>query len=109
MRLTVTMEGGIAYFPGLSRPVTVDSSELPAQEAGELERLVEAAHLFDQPAAAGPPARGAADYCQYTITVEAGERRHTLRVTEPIDDPGLQVLLHYLRARMKALRSRART
>lgn len=109
MRITFTMEGGIAYFPGLSRPVTIDSSELLKQEASELERLVEAARFFDQPATTGPPARGAADYYQYTITVEVRGRQHTVRVTDLVEDAGLQVLLRYLRAKAKALQAAART
>ncbi len=106
MRVTFTMEGGIAYFPGLSRPVTINSDELPEQETRELERLVEAACFFDQPATAGSPARGAADYHQYTVTVEVGGRQHTVRVTDPVENPGLQALLHYLRAKAKTVRAR---
>ena len=108
MRVTFTMEGGIAYFPGLSRPVTIDSGELPDHEARELERLIEAARFFDRPATAGPPARGATDYYQYTVTVEVGGRQHTVRLTDPVEDPGLQALLNYLRATAKALRAEAR-
>ncbi|NJD68947.1 MAG: hypothetical protein C3F12_08680 [Candidatus Methylomirabilota bacterium] len=109
MRITFTMEGGIAYLPGLSHPVVIDSSQLPEQEAGELEQLVEAARFFDQPAIMGSPERGAADYYQYTVTVEINGRRHTVRVTDLVEDAGLQVLLRYLRAKAKALRAAART
>jgi len=42
MRIQFKMEGGIAYFPGLSKPITIDSDQLPTQESDELKRLVNA-------------------------------------------------------------------
>ena len=82
MRVIFQSEGGIAHFPGLSRPVTIDGDQLPEQARAELRQLIEAARLFAQPAQGGSPARGAADYRQYTITVEADGRSHTVRLTE---------------------------
>jgi hypothetical protein len=102
------MEGGIAYFPGLSKPVMIDSNELPKEEAAELKRLVDAARFFDLPTVAGAPPRGAADYHQYTVTVEDSGRRHTVQLTDPIEDPNCQRLLGYLRAKVKVLRTAAR-
>ncbi len=97
MRIQLQMEGGIAYFPGLSKPITLDSDELPKQASDELKRLVNAAHFFDLPTVIGPPRRGAADYRQYTITIEDDGKQHTVRLTDPIADPNLQALLNYLR------------
>ncbi len=99
MRIQFKMEGGIAYFPGLSKPIMIDSDELPKQEADELKRLVNAAHFFDLPAVIGSPPRGAADYRQYTITIEDDRKQHTVRLTDPIEDPNLQALLTYLKTR----------
>jgi hypothetical protein len=97
------MEGGIAYFPGLSKPMIIDSAELPEQEANELKRLVNAAHFFDLPAVIGSPPRGAADYRQYTITIEDDRKQHTVRLTDPIEDPNLEALLTYLKTRRPTL------
>src|SRR5438128_130714 len=47
------MEGGIAYFPGRSSPITIDSDELPKQESDELKGLVNATHFFDLPKVIG--------------------------------------------------------
>jgi hypothetical protein len=99
------MEGGIAHFPGLSRPSVIDSDELPEEEAGELERRVEAARFFDLATTVGTPPRGAADYRQYTVTVEAGGQQHTVRLADPVGDPNLQALLDYLKKRARALRT----
>ena len=108
MRIQFKTEGGIAYLPGLSAPVTIDTAELPEPEAGELMRLVEEARFFDQPPTAAAPTRGAADYRTYTVTVEDGRRRHTVRFTDPVGDTGSQRLLDYLKAKTRAMRDAAR-
>jgi hypothetical protein len=105
VRIQLQMEGGLAAFPGLSQPVTIDTQKLPEKEAGELERLVHAARFFDRPATAGTPTRGAGDYRQYTITVEEGGRRHTVRLADPVADADLGALLAAVQAAARAARS----
>jgi UTP-glucose-1-phosphate uridylyltransferase len=102
MRLQFKMEGGIAYFPGRSSPITIDSDQLPKQESDELKRLVNATRFFALPTVMGAPSPGAADYRQYTITIEDEGKQHTVHVTDLIEDPNLQALLAYLRARRSA-------
>ena len=108
MRVTFQTEGGIAHFPGLSRPVTIETDQMPEQEAAELRELMGAARLLDRPAHMGKAARGAADYRQYTITVEAADRTYTVRLTDPVEDPDLQRLVRFLQDKAKALRAKAR-
>jgi hypothetical protein len=108
MRVIFQSEGGIAHFPGLSRPVTIEGDQLPEQAAEELRQLIEAARLFDQPAQVGNAARGAADYRRYTITVEAEGRSHTVRLTDPIGDSAMQRLVRFLQEQAKAQRRSAR-
>jgi hypothetical protein len=36
MRVQLKIEGGIAYFPGLSRPRVIESDKLSKEEAAEL-------------------------------------------------------------------------
>jgi hypothetical protein len=103
MRIQFRTEGGIAYFPGLSKPATIDTNELPAKEANELEQLIEAADFFDLPADFAPP-RGAADYRQYTISVTALGHTHTTRLVDPIEDPNVQALVDYLEVKARELR-----
>ncbi len=98
MRIQFKTEGGIASFPGLSKPVTIDSDQLPRQESDELKRLVNAAHFFDLPPVMGSPSPGAADYHQYTITIQDEGKQHTVHLTDLIEDSNLQALLTYLRA-----------
>ena len=91
---------GIAYLPGLARPIVIDGADLAPQEAAELERLIEAANFFALPAVVGRP--GGRDTRQYTITVDTGDRRKTVQITEPVDDPALQALLAFLQAKARA-------
>jgi hypothetical protein len=108
MRVIFQSEGGVAHLPGLSRPVTIEGDQLPEQAGEELRQLIEAARLFERPAQVGSAARGAADYRQYTITVEADGARHTVRLIEPIEDPALQRLVRFLQEQAKAQRKSAR-
>ena len=104
MRVTLTTEGGFAFFPGLAKPVTFDTDALPPEQAEELRRCVAAADFFNHPAVAAPPPPGAADYRTYTLTVEDGDRTHTVRFTDLTPDPALQAL----RAFVQGLRSSPR-
>jgi Emfourin len=97
MRIRLETEGGFAAFPGLNRPIEVDTAQLPAAEAAELDHLVDGARFFEQPAITPAPP-GAADYRQYTITVERPGRTHTVRVADPIGDSALAALVTRLQA-----------
>jgi hypothetical protein len=82
----------------------IESDALAGEDTRELQRLVEAARFFERPTAAGAPRHGAADYRQYTITVEEGGRQHTIHLTDPIEDPSLQQLLHFLKTKARVVR-----
>jgi hypothetical protein len=107
MHIQFTAEGGIAYFPGLNKPVSIDTAQLPPQEAAELERLVQAANFFDLPPAIAPPS-GAADYLQYTISIESGDRQHNVQVSNFVEDPTLLALVSRLKAKAKEFRASSR-
>lgn len=97
MRIQLKIEGGLAYFPGLSSPITIDGNALPPQEADKLKQLLDAVHFFDLPPVLNVPAPGAADYHQYTITVDDDSKHHTVQMTDPIEEPNLQALLAHLK------------
>lgn len=108
MRIEFTESGGLAYLPGLNKPVTIDVDCLDAGEAEQLRRSIEAARFFELPAAIGATTRGAADYQHYTLTVEDGGRRHTVRILVPVEDPALQDLVRTVRKYVKAARAAGR-
>lgn len=84
MRLTFKMEGGLAAFPGLSQPVTIDTESLPPEERASVERLVESCHFFDQPTS--PSQSAGADRRRYTLAIEEDGRSHAVSVLDPVPD-----------------------
>ena len=108
MRVTFAMPStGLGFFPGLAKPVIIDAARLAEPDAHELEALVAAARVFERPPAT-PPSATSADLRHYTITVEQGDRRRELQLSDPIDDPDLQRLVRFLEAQAAALRARPR-
>lgn len=109
MRIVFEMPAtGIAYFPGLARPVVIEPGGLPPEEARALLDCLATARFFDRPegsTGAAPPG-GGADCRRYAITVDAGERCRTLQVAEPIEDPELARLVRLLEAIARELRRR---
>ncbi len=99
---------GVAYFPGLAQPVTIDTRELSEPEAEELQRLVDEARFFDLPSATRTPYRTLPDMWLYCLTVEEGDRCHTIRLTDPAGDPILQTLLDVVRHDAEAVRQASR-
>lgn len=101
MRIKFKMEGGIAFFPGLSRPLIIDSDQLSKDEARELTQLIDAARFFEQPEIINTPPPGARDYYKYTITAEENGQHHTIEMVDPIEDQDLARLVAYLKAKRK--------
>lgn len=108
MRIEFSTEGGLAFFPGLSKPVAVEADRLGKDEAERLQRLVEAARFFDLPLVVGSPPPGAADYQSFVLAVDDGARRHTVRVREPVEDPALRDLIELVRKYAKDSRAAQR-
>jgi Emfourin len=96
MTITFEMSGGFASLPALSSPVTIDTAQIEPQTRTELESLVRLSRFFDQPSRS-TPAKGAADYRTYTITVQDGARVYTIQLTDPITDINLEQLVSRLR------------
>jgi emfourin len=95
MRVRFQVSGGLAAFPGLMGPRTIDVDALDPEARRSLTGLIDAAHFFELPARLAAP-KGA-DYQSYDITVEDDERRHTVHVSDPVTHPGLQALIARLR------------
>ena len=61
MRVELQTEGGVAFFPGLNKPVVVDSDDLPKKQAAQFQQLIDSTHFFDLPAASRSLPKGAAE------------------------------------------------
>lgn len=106
MRIEFSREGGLAFFPGLSKPQAVDLGALPPERAEALERAVGAARFFELPPTVGTAS--GADRTSYTLTIQEGERRHTVRFIEPVEEPHLRALLELVKQLEKERRREAR-
>lgn len=93
--------GGIAFFPGLSKPAVFDVDTLPQGESDRLRKLIGDARFYDQPTTVSNAARGAADYKQYVVTIREDEKCHSVTIAEPITDPALRALVEYLKTLFK--------
>lgn len=96
MRIQLEVSGGFAYFPGLNQPVIIDSNTSPKAQVEKVNHLLEEVHFFELPPSLHTAPPGAADYRQYTITVDDGIRHHVVQATDPIKNPGLQALINFL-------------
>jgi hypothetical protein len=92
MHIQFVRSGG---FAGARLALQVDTATLPPDEARALEELVEAAAFFSLPETL-LPAIPQADRYQYTITIERGDIRHTVRTSEEMAPSELQPLLDSL-------------
>lgn len=99
---------GLAYFPGLAQPVTIDCNDLPQAEAEEIQRLIDESRFFELPTASRTANRTLPDMWRYCLTIEDDGRCHTIRLTDPTGDPTLQALLDVVRAEAQAVRETRR-
>ncbi len=102
MRITFQRQGGVAFIPGLSKPVVIDTDQFVAPRRVELEQLVHAARFFALPATVGMKQRGTADYREYTVTVEDAGRSSTVHFIEPFDNSDVEELITALESHARA-------
>jgi len=69
-------------FGGIRREVRIETRSLSSEEREPLEGLVKASGFFSLPGKFPRPGKGA-DFFTYSITVDDGERVHTVEVSEP--------------------------
>lgn len=96
MQITLIRTGG---YTGIPLTVTVNTMTLAAEEAHHLHQLIEAADFFRLPGAIATSAQ--TDRYEYEITVESGDRTHTVTFAETSIPDSLRSLLQWLLARKK--------
>jgi len=96
MRVRFRTTGGVAFFPGLAAPRTIDVDTLDDKTRAKLTSLIRDVDFFNlRPQPSTRP--GAADHCTYQITVKDGSRHHTVSVCDPLPPGSLQQLIELLR------------
>ncbi len=102
LRVQFERSGG---FAGLRLAVDLSSDSLPAAEADELRRLVEAARFFELPSEIVGPAK-TADQFVYKVTVESADQSHTVTVGESSVPETLRPLIDWLSVAARKRRGR---
>ncbi|MBI2858981.1 MAG: hypothetical protein HYX90_07875 [Chloroflexi bacterium] len=92
MRIYFERTGGVTGIRLLS---SIDTDLLPPKEAQELADMIAAARFFDLPAVIASPATGA-DQFHYVVTVESGDRRHSVKAGDAAVPSDLRPLLRRL-------------
>jgi hypothetical protein len=87
-------------FAGIRREVRLDTGDLHGVEKSRIEGLVRGGGFFGLPASTPRPKKGA-DYFLYRITVEDGERIHTVETDEHSLSKELRPLVQELSKRLK--------
>ena len=100
MRITFQTSGGMAYFPGLAQPTVIDTEELPATEAEQLQQLIDAADFQALPQQLSQSSSRGRDMRTYTISVAEGKKKHTVQFSDPIPEE-LAPLVAALRAKSR--------
>jgi len=103
VKIDFSVDGGLASFPGLRHPVTLECDRLPPERRERLAQLVERARFFSAAPQRATPA--GADGRTYTVAIEDGARARTLKLAEPIGDAGLRELVDEIRDCARTLRS----
>jgi hypothetical protein len=102
VRIHFSIDGGLAAFPGLAKPVTIDCDALPPAERAHLHELVDRAALF----ACAPHSADSAlpDARRYTIAVDDGPLQRSITIAEPVESAPLRALISQLRSHARAER-----
>lgn len=110
MKIHFKTEGGLGFFPGLNKPLEIDSINLPEPEAVRLGELVAAAtrDAGQNSRSGGVHKSGAADYKKYTVFIENEGHQDVLQFTDGTVGPESQELLNYLRGKEKEHRAALR-
>jgi hypothetical protein len=97
MRISFERSGG---FAGMIMSTTVDTANLPANEASQLQQLVEVADFFNLATVISSP-NAQYDRFQYRVTVEDNDKQHTVTVSESGIPATLAPLIDWLTAAAK--------
>src|SRR5437016_1368054 len=94
MKITFERTGG---FGGLRISKTIETESLAPAERESLEKAVDAAGFFEMPPVVSAPGQEGNDRFQYRITIEKGDRQHTVEAGEAAVPERMRPLLDRLR------------
>ncbi|WP_213780778.1 protealysin inhibitor emfourin [Caballeronia sp. dw_276] len=96
MRAELRIDGGVGFFPGLARPITLDGSDLSPDERDEFSRLVSAIRALPG-AAPGATVKAVPDGRTYRITISSGDGNIELRCADAALPPAFSALMVFIK------------
>jgi hypothetical protein len=87
-------------FGGIRTTASLDLSTLPKKKAAAVQALIDAAKFFDLPASIRPK-HPQPDRFQFELTIEAGDRTHTVSISEEAASKELRALLAWLQKNLQ--------
>ncbi len=95
LRVTLQIDGGFAYLPGLARPIALNAAQLGDEHAAQLQRLCESACAV-APKRKASRAAAVPDGRRYRLTVESGDSRREVTAADPVDAPAIAELIAFV-------------
>lgn len=95
MRISFKRSGGFAGLVGQNQGIEIDTEKLPQPKAKELEKLVKETRAFDHQSD-DTTAYQARDGYQYDLTLDEGERKHSIQTSDGAVPDKLQPLIQWL-------------
>lgn len=92
MRIDFTRTGG---FAGIRLTTSVETTELPPDQATNLHQLIDNAGFFNLPEKLMPD-KPAPDRFDYRLTVASAQQTHSIEVNDAAAPQSLRPLLNYL-------------
>ena len=95
LRVTLQIDGGFAYLPGLARPIALNAAQLGDEQAARMQRLCESACAV-APKRRATRASGVPDGRRYRLMVESGDLRREVTAADPVDTPAIAELIAFV-------------
>jgi hypothetical protein len=93
--VTLKIDGGLAYSPGLAKSIELDAAQLGAKRAAHANQLCEAACTVPQKRRAGTAAP-VPDGRRYRLTIEMDGARRVVTASDPVDEPAIAELIAFV-------------
>ena len=95
LQVTLLIDGGFAYLPGLTGPIALNAAQLGDEHAAQLQRLCESACAV-APSRKASRAAAVPDGRRYRLTVELGDSRREVTAADPVDAPAIAELIAFV-------------
>lgn len=98
MKIYFSTSGGLMGI--LNNNVMIDSDTFPEKEKYQFENLIRHSDFFNLQSDR-PPRHGAADYINYSISIEDGKQKHTVKTNDVTMSSQLEPVIRFLQNKIR--------